>query len=282
MFSRLRKLKKLEGVPLRFRCASNPPRREQLERGEYIKRRYVDKKTRGKRAFIPAWIDDNPYLNKKTYLLSLAELDSITRMQLEEGNWEVRAKGNLFDRSDFVIVDHTPSDIYWVRYWDLAATEPSKENKTPARSAGCKMGVTRDKKIYIADIRKFQKNPAGTEREVKQTAKIDGIEVEIYMEQEPGSGGKNTISHYRRNVLFGYAFTGNTVSGKGDKIQRANPLSTQVEAHNVYLVNGPWVPEFFDEAELFPNSKFKDQVDAASGAYQMLAGPLVKPRLTII
>ena len=41
MFSRLRRLVKYNNVPIRFRCTSNPPTREQLIKGKWVAERYV-------------------------------------------------------------------------------------------------------------------------------------------------------------------------------------------------------------------------------------------------
>ena len=47
-----------------------------------------------------------------------------------------------------------------------------------------------------------------------------------------------------------------------------------MQAGNVFLVAGSWNAAFLEEAECFPNGKFKDQIDAASGAFAKLtAGP---------
>ena len=57
----------------------------------------------------------------------------------------------------------------------------------------------------------------------------------------------------------------------GDKFVRAQPLSAQVEIGNVALLAGPWVKDFVDEMEAFgPGASLKDQVDAASGAFNKL------------
>jgi predicted phage terminase large subunit-like protein len=105
------------------------------------------------------------------------------------------------------------------------------------------------------------------ERRVKQTAILDAerpFPVYTYMEQEPGSSGVNTIDHYAREVLVGYHFRGDKVTG--DKETRAAPFSSAAEAGNVRLIVGPWVNDFLDEAEAFPDSAHKDQVDAVGGA----------------
>lgn len=35
---------------------------------------------------------------------------------------------------------------------------------------------------------------------------------------------------------------------------------------------GDWVRDFLDEAESFPSGRFKDQIDAAAGAFARLTG----------
>ena len=86
------------------------------------------------------------------------------------------------------------------------------------------------------------------ERRIAQTALLDQkrpLVVDIWMEQEPGSSGVNTIDHYAREVLVGYSFRGDKVTG--DKETRAAPLSSAAEAGNVKLVLSQWVEEFLDE-----------------------------------
>lgn len=84
------------------------------------------------------------------------------------------------------------------------------------------------------------------------------------MEQEPGSGGVNTIDHYRREVLSGYDFRADKVTGS--KMERARPLSAAAEAGNVQLVHGAWNEGFLDELCAFPEGGHDDQVDATAGA----------------
>jgi predicted phage terminase large subunit-like protein len=48
------------------------------------------------------------------------------------------------------------------------------------------------------------------------------------------------------------------------------PFAAQVQGGNVFLAAGNWVNDFLDEAECFPNGKFKDQIDAAAGAFARL------------
>jgi len=76
------------------------------------------------------------------------------------------------------------------------------------------------------------------------------------------------IDHYRRAVLKGYAYYGDKKTS--NKVERAMPLSAAAEAGNVKLVLGDWNKDFLDEAEVFPNGRHDDMVDAVSGALTML------------
>jgi len=100
------------------------------------------------------------------------------------------------------------------------------------------------------------------------------------MEQEPGSAGKIVINHYRKNVLMGFTFKGYRPTGS--KYERIKPLASQAQAGNVVLVNGRWINKFFEEAELFPDGAHDDIIDACATGLEVLAGPLIRPRLRII
>jgi predicted phage terminase large subunit-like protein len=51
---------------------------------------------------------------------------------------------------------------------------------------------------------------------------------------------------------------------------RALPVASRAESGNVKLVDGAWVKEWLDEATVFPHGAHDDQVDAVSGAVQMI------------
>jgi len=262
LFSRLRRLRDSR-VPLRIRAASNPGGVGH----EWVKQRFIVEGERYGRPFIPARLEDNPYLDAEEYKKSLANLDPVTREQLLNGDWSARQNGSMFRREWFEIVDTAPAGIRRVRYWDLAATDAGP-GKDPDWTAGALVGE-KDGIYYILDIRRVRATPKGVEALVRQTAEIDGRDVPIYMEQEPGSSGVSTIDHYAREVLFGFAFRGNKTTGS--KVSRAAPVSSAAEAGNVKLVRGSWISAFLDEAEVFPNGPHDDQVDAVSGAFECLA-----------
>lgn len=264
LFSRLRRLK-TERIPLRMRSASNPGGVGH----EWVRQRFLVEGEKHGRVFVPATINDNPYLDYNEYVKSLQELDPVTRDQLLKGDWDATTKGNKFKREWFTIIDTAPADLRRVRYWDLASTEP-KPNTDPDYTSGCLMGE-REGVFYILDIRRDRLSPQGVEQLVRQTAELDGKNVSIVMEQEGGSSGKNTIDNYARRVLKGFVFKG--VRSTGSKEVRANPLSSASEAGNVRLVRGNWIGDFLNELEVFatPSATHDDQVDSASGAFAELA-----------
>lgn len=103
LHSRLRKpdAGPLSQVPLRMRAASNPggPGHHWV-RSRFIKREpQQDEEERplpGERVFIPAKLDDNPSVNKRSYVKQLMNLDARTRKQYLDGNWDVREAGACF------------------------------------------------------------------------------------------------------------------------------------------------------------------------------------------
>jgi len=150
-----------------------------------------------------------------------------------------------------------------VRYWDKAGTEDDG-----AYSVGVKMAKDNEGKIWILDVVRFQKDSASREKIIKQTAQIDGKDIVVGLEQEGGSGGKESAENTKKNLRgFKVVFDRPT----GDKVIRADAFSAWVNAGDVYAVPGPWLPEYLDELRNFPLSKYKDQVDASSGAFKLLS-----------
>jgi len=85
---------------------------------------------------------------------------------------------------------------------------------------------------------------------------------------DPGSAGKD-VGHFFIQMLAGWAVEANRVTGS--KETRAEPLASQVNAGNVYLVNSPDSAAFIEELRQFPGGKNDDMVDAASDAFTAIA-----------
>lgn len=128
LFSRLRRLAASE-VPLRLRSGSNPGG----VGGMWVKERFIpddfipdyaleervfekfsiDEETGDKitRFFIPARLDDNPYLDQAQYELSLRNLDPVTRAQLRRGDWQISLRGDIL-----YTWDEKQSIITWSKF----------------------------------------------------------------------------------------------------------------------------------------------------------------------
>lgn len=271
LFSRLRKTKNLD-FPLRFRATANPGGTY----GDYYYERFfvdnLDENGNRKRFFLPSGLRDNPHLDHESYLAALSELDPITREQLENGNWEIRPTGDLFDTSWIISmsVNDLPSGVRWVRFWDLAAIDPKyRKNKNNTRNpdytVGFKLGFFQGN-YYIADILQFQKGPGDTEELIKQTALADGYACAIRMEEEPGSAGIANTERYAKHVLQGFDFAG--VKPSGSKAERARPAAAACQTGCMFLLNTCRnVTDFFAQLSAFPNGVNDDLVDGFSGAF---------------
>lgn len=218
--------------------------------------------------FIAATLEDNQILMQKDpgYVSNLESLPYVERMRLRKGNWNVRATaGNMFRRDWFEIVDAIPAKTESVRYWDRA----SSENEDAAWTAGVKMHRAQNGLYFIEDVCRFRGRPLRVEESIKNMAIADGWLSKVGIEQDPGQAGVSEAEAYGR-LLSG--FDVKIVRVSTDKVTRAKPLSAQCERGNVKLLRGQWNKDFLEELEGFPEVKYKDQVDASSGAFNLLAG----------
>jgi predicted phage terminase large subunit-like protein len=186
-------------------------------------------------------------------------------------------EGNMFKRHWFKIVGAAPMGIRWVRYWDLAATEEKYSQASTAQTAGVLMGGGPSVGFYIADcIAEWVENPGPL---IKNTGHLDRMKYfpyEVGAPQDPGAVGKL----YKKSLALELAeFNCRFLKESGDKAMRAEPLASQAEAGNVYIVTNPnqplplWAEHFIDQACEFPGGALKDKVDAASGGYATLLKP---------
>jgi predicted phage terminase large subunit-like protein len=270
LFSRLRRPAsgELSKVPLRMRSASNPA-------PNWVRQRFIVEGPETSRIFVPSMLTDNPGIDADSYRMALQALDPIERRRLEMGDWWATSLGTLFDRTDFPIIDHhevpqVTSSARAIRFWDMAATEPSHSNPNPDWTVGTLMlfdqGIA-----YVLDVKRARVKNEKVEQLVAQTAAEDGHTVGIRMEQEPGSSGKALIDQYARYVLPGYDFHG--IRSTGDKFTRARPFAAAAANGNVRIVRSPWITEWLDEMSSFPEAcDHDDQVDSAVGAFTYLAG----------
>lgn len=266
------KVEALSQVPLRMRAASNPGGVGH----DWVNERFVMRDATDppppSRVFVPAKLSDNPHVDRDAYAKSLAHLDPLTRQRLLDGDWGAREPGGFFRREWFGDpVDQVPWGVRRLRYWDLAATEPTSANPDPDWTVGLLLAEMGGR-FWVENVVRVRATPKEVEALIAATADKDGPAVPIRMEQEPGASGKTVIADFRQRVLPLHDFQG--IPSSGSKADRARPVSSRSEAGDFQVVRAPWNRSFYDELEAYTGDleqhAHDDQVDALSGAYRAL------------
>ncbi len=174
------------------------------------------------------------------------KIDMFKVIQYEKINWDARL-------------------IKVVRFWDKAATEDDG-----AFTVGVKMAQLINNRYVVMDVVRGQWSTERREAVIKHTSLSDGPMVLQKGEQEPGSGGKDSAKNTEK-MLSRVGISFKSERAVGDKIYRADPWSVRVNNGQVLLIEGPWNQEYINEHRKFGKiAKYKDQVDASSGAYSEL------------
>lgn len=169
--------------------------------------------------------------------------------------------GNMFPADAVTLVDAVPPFGTTIRYWDKAGS-----NDSGAYTAGVKMGYA-DGRYWVVDVVRCRKEAHERDQLIRTTAQMDGPQTHQWVEQEPGSGGKESAQNFIR-MLAG--FTAHSEPVTGDKVTRADPWAAQWQAGNVRCLRGEWNAAYIREHGSFPAGTYKDQVDASAGAFQKL------------
>lgn len=155
----------------------------------------------------------------------------------------------------------------WIRVWDLAATEDGGDYTVGTLCSYHKA----TNNFYIWNVIRKQISPNNVEESVQKAAVADGVDIDVGIEQEPGSSGKALVEHYDRSVLPEFKVVPIPTAGNS-KLIRAQPFLAGAEAGRVYLVEGEWNATFAREFRDFPGGQFDDQIDTAAAAYTKLTG----------
>lgn len=170
-------------------------------------------------------------------------------------------EGAFFKVHNLSIVDAVPANLRYCRGWDIGATTDGDS------TASVKMGINGDGLFYIVDMTAAQLSTDERDAHIRQTAQLDGAACKQRLPQDPGAAGKSQALAFTR-LLAGFAVTVKPVSG--DKVTRADPYSSQVNAGNVRLLKGDWNARLIESHRQFPNGKHDDIEDAASDAFNSL------------
>lgn len=229
--------------------------------------------------FITASLEDNAALlrDDPTYRQKLRLLGHVEREKLEKGNWNITARSGIFERHTIdargIHPARLPEGLKWVRYWDLANTEPHEKYPDPDWTAGALVALHQDERegdtLYIRDMAHQRLSGARKRAWMRSVAAADGHEVEQWIEEEGGATGSEAADDYATTHLAGYVVR--TDRPRGSKTTRANRWVPLAERARVVLVQDEqgrmeWGASFLRELESFPHGK-RDQVDAVSGGY---------------
>ncbi len=221
--------------------------------------------------FFPGTMDDNPLGRARdpAYEANLMVQPGYMRQRLRYGNWKARpTAGQFFQRHWFDILDAVPPGRK-VRFWDLAATEPSPSSPDPDYTVGVLEIAEPDGYYTYADVQRARVSSAKVETMILHTAAQDGPGVEIGIEQEPGASGKITGMDLARK-LAARGFRTKIYPKRLKTELAAGPLSSAAELGLVRLVRGPWNKAFLDELADFPGAKHDDQLVGATGSHSVL------------
>jgi len=229
---------------------------------------------------LPALAEENDLMGRSVGAALCPErynLEALNRIRVGQGNswyalYQQRPQpleGGMFKRPWFSIQKAAPEAHLFrefIRFWDKAGTEGGGDY-----TVGVLMGTNHNGEFWVLDVVRGQWSAGSRERTIRQTAHTDEARyghVRIWLEQEGGSGGKDSADASIRNLA---GFSAHAETATGDKSFRAEPYAAQCEAGNVILLASPWTATYISELCSFPTGMHDDQVDASSGAFNKLA-----------
>lgn len=195
----------------------------------------------------------------------------------------IERDGNIFKRTWFmdettntiyrqITQEDIPPDLPKLRYWDFAAS-----GKDGDGTSGLLTGWDGEN-LYILDLISGQFSSNETLHQFKKTAKKDGRNVHIKIEQEPGAGSKLLISRFRAEKDL------KKFHIRADKVRlaknvRSFDLEALAEDGKVYFLKAPWNIEVIDQLVSFTGKDggVDDIVDTCTGS----ARHWTRPKRTI-
>ena len=182
--------------------------------------------------------------------------------------------GALFRVNDIAVLDEVPaSSGRVVRAWDLAATSENGSND-PDWTVGLKLQRDLAGRFVVLDVVRLRGSFGAVQNAIARAAELDGKAVTIGLPEDPGAGGKNSVS------ALAAALAGHRIASSrevGSKVGRANPVAAQAETGNLAILRASWNQNFLEELRDFPHGRKDDQVDALSRAFSMLLGTAASP-----
>lgn len=190
--------------------------------------------------------------------------------------------GELFDRGNVQLADRDmhgpPVRVVAV---DKAGTPEKEAGPSTSYTAMVQLAMDEDRVTRVEDVERGRWGPGSRENRILQFCECVAQRLEnrptvgdpkrafkVYIEQEPGSSGKDsaraTVAMLGKN-----GFRAEADPASGDKFDRMDPLAGAVERGEVSVRKGEdWVEPFLQELDdTAPGVPIVDQVDAAARAY---------------
>ena len=197
--------------------------------------------------------------------------------------WPIPAGGGMF-KTEMLKTGIAPPNPNTAKFWvkQVRYTDKAATFDDGCFTASVRIGKDKDMRFWILHVDRYQQESFAREQRMRQVAELDGKHVVQVIEQEPGSGGKDSAQASARN-LDGFRVVLDRPTG--DKTYRADPFAGQVNGGNVYLASEgllPGLPQrwhmaYINELQFFPHSKYRDQADASSGGFKHLTMAHIKP-----
>lgn len=166
--------------------------------------------------------------------------------------------GNIFRRDWWKFYREQPARFdQIIQSWDFAV----KDKEGTDYTVGITMGRIGSSKYLLDVVRGRMSFPAACQAVVHARMKWRNCHKTLIEDKANGPAVIDTLKKQVSGLI--------PVEPIGDKVQRANAVSPDVEAGNVYLPDPQlcsWVGDFITELADFPTTRFDDQVDAFSQA----------------
>ena len=307
MFSRLRKTHDI-AAPLRMRSASNPGNLGH----HYVKQRfitdealnalrddrpqvfYADSENKD-RAFVPALLVDNPFIDQEQYVANLLHLPAVTRARLLQGDWSVQENAVIqvewirrYDTRGEILIalsEHLdPIDHVDRRKCQCFATidtaGTSKEKAADAKGKPPSWSVCavwdfdpRSKFLFLRDLWRDRVGWDGLKAGTRAILARNACPLAVIENAHHGRPLADELRTVCQTQLIGPKLRGmNNTSADGAKLERAvaSGMLTKLEAGQLFLprFNNAWAPRY--ESELLSwtglPEETADQIDATSYA----------------
>jgi len=168
----------------------------------------------------------------------------------------------MFNVESIKIIDNVPPMVRKVRSYDVASSFGKGDF-----SVGVLMGIDKDNSYYLLDVWREQLGTKERDDKILRLSEIDGNDVKITLPLDPGGAGKS-LTFYWTKMLAG--FNVEFIRPSKSKVQRAEPLSVQINNGNFYMSRALWNREVLDEFQSFPFDVHDDIIDACSDAFNDL------------